>query len=485
MPSVILSALTLVYVVCALLLACYALGTLILLVLYVRHRRENRTPRQPEVSEWPMVAVQLPIYNELYVIERLLEACASLDYPRDRMLIQVLDDSTDETVTLVERKVAELRQRGLQIEQIRRPNRIGYKAGALAYGLTLIPDVPYVAIFDADFQPEPDFLKRTVPFLMDDPDLGMVQARWGHLNRDDNVLTRWEAVAVDGHFVVEQTARNRSGFLMNFNGTGGVWRVEAIADAGGWQDNTLTEDLDLSYRAQLEGWRFLYLPDVVVPGELPPDIAAFKQQQARWAKGSIQCMVMLLPQIWRSRRISLGQRMMATMHLCQYLVHPLIILMLLITPVLLISKNLQELPLGPLGFAWIAPPLVFVLSQQALYRDWKRRVIELPALVAFGTGIAWTNAGAVISGLIGKKGEFKRTPKYAHKRHGNKYAIGVNRNIYFEFGLSLYALWGASIAMRMSPQIVPYLMMYAFAFGVVALWGLRDVWQMRRDLFRL
>ncbi|MBE2184389.1 MAG: glycosyltransferase [Anaerolineae bacterium] len=477
----ILNFLTIVYVVCAVLLSIYALGTLVLLIIYLRHRHDKLVPPQVQDSDLPKVAVQLPIYNEMYVIERLIDACANLDYPRDRLYIQVLDDSNDETVDLVARKTEALREQGVNIQHIRRPERKGYKAGALAYGLELLREqgVELVTIFDADFMPQQDFLRQTVPFLMADSSLGMVQARWGHLNRDDSILTRWQAVAVDGHFVIEQTARNRAGLLMNFNGTGGVWRIAAIDQAGGWHDDTLTEDLDLSYRAQLEGWHFLYLPDVVVPGELPPHIAAFKQQQARWAKGSIQCMVMLLPQIWRCKRVTMSQRMMATMHLCQYLVHPFIIMMLLITPILLITRSLQSLPLGPLGFAWIAPPLVFVLSQQALYGDWKRRVLELPALVAFGTGIAWTNSNAVISGLFGQKGEFKRTPKYAQKRNGNKYALTMNRNIYFEMFLCAYALWGASVAIRMSPTIVPYLLMYAFAFGMVALWGVRDVWVLR------
>jgi cellulose synthase/poly-beta-1,6-N-acetylglucosamine synthase-like glycosyltransferase len=478
--TIIWTLLTAIYVICALLLCLYAIGTLVLLVVYLKRRKDEVVPIALTDADCPSVAVQLPIYNELYVVERLLEACAAFDYPKDKLLIQLLDDSTDETVDVAARKIAELQARGINAVHVRRPNRQGYKAGALGYGLTLLDEsVGFVAVFDADFVPQPDFLRQTVPFLVADAALGMVQSRWGHLNREDNVLTRWQAVAVDGHFVVEQTARNRAGFLMNFNGTGGVWRVAAIKSAGGWLDTTLTEDLDLSYRAQLEGWRFLYLPNVVVPGELPPHIAAFKQQQARWAKGSIQCMVQLVPVVWRSKRLTFVQRLMATMHLCQYMVHPFIILMLLITPVLLMTKSLQDLPLGPLGFAWIAPPLVFVISQFALYKDWKRRVIELPALVAFGTGIAWSNSNAVISGLLGRHEEFKRTPKYADKLRGNKYALRINYNIYVEMFLSAYALWGATIAIRMSPQIVPYLLMYAFAFGVVGVWGVREYWQLR------
>ncbi len=479
--TMILALMTALYVICAVLLTIYALGTLILLLLYLLHRRTRLAADPLPADALPCVAVQLPLYNELYVAERLLEACAALSYPREKLWIQVLDDSTDETVALVARKVAELRAGGVQITQVRRAVRSGYKAGALAHGLTLLPaEVAYTAVFDADFVPNPDFLLRTVPFMVRDPRLGMVQARWGHLNREDNILTRWQAIAVDGHFVVEQTARNRSGFMMNFNGTGGVWRVQAIREAGGWRDNTLTEDLDLSYRAQLAGWQFLYLPDVVVPGELPPDISAFKQQQARWAKGSIQCMLQLLPPIWASARVTLIQKVMATMHLCQYLVHPFILMMLLITPVLLITGSLAQLPMGPFGFAWLAPPLVFILSQRALYVDWKRRALELPALVAFGTGIAWSNAGAVISGLFGGRGEFRRTPKYAQQRTGNRYAVRGNRSAIVEALLSAYALWGALVALQLAPLVAPYLLMYAFAFGMVAGWGLREGWATRR-----
>lgn len=478
--TMILALMTALYSICAFLLTCYAIGTLILLLLYLFHRRARPDAGPVSTAELPGVAVQLPVYNELYVAERLLEACAALDYPREKLWIQVLDDSTDETAAIIARKVAALQARGVQIAQVRRDERRGYKAGALAHGLALLPaGVAFTAVFDADFVPPADFLVRTMPYLLRDSRLGMVQARWGHLNREDNILTRWQAIAVDGHFVVEQTARNRAGFLTNFTGTGGVWRVQAIREAGGWKDTTLTEDLDLSYRAQLAGWQFLYLPDVVVPGELPAQIAAFKQQQARWARGNTQCMLQLVPAVWTSARISPLQKVMATMHLCQYLANPLILAMLLLTPVLLLTGSLTQLPVGPLGIAWLAPPLVFVLSQRALYADWKRRVLELPALVAFGTGIAWSNAGAVLSGLFGGRGEFRRTPKTAQQRSGNRYALRGNSGVIIEVLLCGYAAWGALVALRLSPTVVPYLLMYAFAFGMVAAWGLREGWATR------
>lgn len=474
----VLTLVTTIYVVCALLLTLYAIGALVLLVTYLRHRHKSVSIQS--VNEWPTVAIQLPVYNELYVVERLLDSVAGLDYPRDRMIVQVLDDSTDDTTAVLADKVAALQAQGLTIHHIRRGSRQGYKAGALAYGLQHLQGAEMVAVLDADFVPPPEFLRRTVAPLVLDPSLGMVQARWGHLNSSDNVLTMGQMLALDGHFVVEQTARNRAGWLMNFNGTGGVWRVRAIEEAGGWQDSTLTEDLDLSYRAQLKGWRFLYLPDVVVPGELPPHIAAYKQQQARWAKGGTQCMALLIKPIWTNPQLTLMQRLMGTMHLCQYLVHPLIITMLLLTPPLLLTHTLEKLPLGPLGFAGLGPPLIFVISQRALYADWRRHLLALPALMALGTGMAWSNARAVVSGLLGRQEEFKRTPKYAAVRKSNKYSLRLNYNILFEIGLALYSLWGLELALRNAPSFVPYLLIYVIAFSVVGLWGLRDHVMMQR-----
>lgn len=474
----VLTLLTTIYVVCALLLTVYSVGVIILLITYLRYRHRNATPKP--VAEWPTVAVQLPIYNEMYVVERLLDSVAQLDYPREKLTIQVLDDSTDETTAIIANKVAELQERGLNIQHVRRGTRQGYKAGALAYGLSLLEGVEMVAVLDADFAPYPDFLRRTVAPLVHDPQLGMVQARWGHLNSEDNILTMGQSLALDGHFVIEQTARNRAGWLMNFNGTCGVWRVSTILDAGGWQDVTLSEDFDLSYRAQLKGWRFLYLPDVVVPGELPLHIAAYKQQQARWAKGSTQCMTLLLKPIWTSNRLTLMQRIMGTIHLCQYMVHPLIVLMLILTPPLLLTGSIQRLPLGVLSFAGLGPPLVFVISQHALYPDWWRRLLALPALLALGTGVAWSNANAVLNGLFARKGEFKRTPKYAATRRDNKYALRINRHIIWEIALAAYALWGILLASQLAPTFMPYLTIYMCAFGAVGFWGLRDYLALRR-----
>ena len=473
----LLNLLTALYVVCAILLSTYAVGALVHIISYWRHH--NDIIETPAIADWPTVAIQLPLYNEQYVVRRLIDAVANLDYPREKLTIQLLDDSTDETVGIVAAKVAARAKTGLNIQHIQRENRTGFKAGALAYGLTLL-DSEYVAVFDADFVPPVDFLRKTVPHMVANPLLGMVQGRWGHLNDRSSLMTRTQAMALDGHFVVEQTGRNRAGWLINFNGSGGIWRTQAIHEAGGWADETLTEDLDLSYRAQLKGWQFLYLPDVVVPGELPPDLAGYKQQQARWAKGGTQCMVMLLKRIWRSPDLRLSQRLMATAHLCQYMNAPLMIILLLLTPPLLVLTRM-DMPLGILGLAGVGPPLLYAMSQRALYPDWKRRFLHFPALMCIGTGLAWNNCRAVMSGLFTKRGEFKRTPKYAvNVGMRNSYRVHADKTILVELGFALYALAGALLALRYNPTFAPYLLIYAYAFGLVALWGIAETIRIER-----
>ena len=347
-----LGILSLVYLLCALLLILHALGTAVLLLVYWRTRHQSLAP--PPVSVWPRVAVQLPVYNERHVIERLLAAVAALDYPRQCLKVQVLDDSSDETSAIIRRMLPSLRAQGLDIQHLQRAQRRGYKAGALAEGLAQL-DCDLVAVLDADFVPPPDFLRRTVPHLVADEGIGMVQTRWGHLNWPDNALTRGQALALDGHFIVEQTARNRAGWFINFSGSGGVWRRSCILEAGGWSALTLTEDLDLSYRAQLAGWRFLYLPDVVVPAEVPPQMAAWKQQQARWARGSTRTLIGLLLPLWRAP-LPPAQRIMATLHLCQYLPHPLMLLMLLLTPLLLPGRPAAYAAAGSAGAGGAGAP---------------------------------------------------------------------------------------------------------------------------------
>ncbi len=471
------------YLLTALLLAVYASGALLLLLNYWRHRHEH--PEPPPVRDWPAVVVQLPIYNERYVVTRLLDAAARLDYPPDRLYIQLLDDSTDDTSAIAAAHIAALRQAaGPRIDHIRRPHRTGYKAGALAHGLALTT-CELAAVFDADFIPPPDFLRRTVPYFSDNPRLGMVQTRWGHLNPGDNALTRGQALALDGHFVVEQTARSRAGWLINFNGSAGIWRTDCIRDAGGWRDTTLTEDLDLSYRAQLKGWRFLYLPDIVVPAELPPQMMAYKQQQARWARGSTSALLLMVGPLWRAP-LSAGQRIMATLHLCQYLPHPLMLIMLLLTPALIALQGLHGIPLGPLGVLGLAPPLIYAASQHALYPDWRRRMLAFPLLLVLGTGIAWNNTCAVAGALLphARPAEFRRTPKFAARWTSSAYALRPDVSTIIEALLALYALLGALLALQRQPPLAPWLALYAYAFGMIVALSLRDQWLIYRSAAR-
>lgn len=476
----LLNLTAILYLLCAVALTVYAASQLFLLLIYWRHRRDEHPT--PQIDDWPSVLIQLPIYNERHVVERLLNAVAALDYPRERLFVQLLDDSTDETVQIAARHVSALQLTGMNIEHIRREKRSGYKAGALAYGLELIGDrAEYAVVLDADFILPPDFLRRTIPFLAADPGLGMVQTRWGHLNTFMNPLTMGQTLAIDGHFVVEQTARSRGGWLMTFNGSGGVWRISAIRDSGGWRDVTLTEDLDLSYRAQLAGWRFLYLPDVVVPGELPPQIAAFKQQQARWAKGSTQCLRHMFLPLWRSR-FTFFQRLMATLHLCQYMPAPIMLTLLILTPPLLVTGMLKNLPLGLLGLIGLATPVVYIVSQMATYPDWIRRMLGYPVLVALGIGISWSNAKAVIGGFFDYDTEFRRTPKFVQGWQASSYALRPDSSLVMEALLCLYSGASTVLAVVFNPAFAPYLAVYSFAFALIALWGIKDSLALRQRM---
>ncbi len=479
--STLTGLLAIVYTVCAVLLTFFTLGQIVLLLAYVMFRHRVTPAPTVEDSALPSVAVQLPVYNEKHVITRLLEAVAALDYPRDKLMVQVLDDSTDDTIALIAETVSRLRGEGLNIHHGRRENRTGYKAGALQHGLELLPHhVQFAAIVDADFVPPPDFLMKTIPYFGTDPKLAIIQTRWGHLNADDNLLTRAQALAIDAHFVVEQTARNRSGLLLTFNGTGGIWRIAAIRDSGGWSADTLTEDFDLSYRAQLRGWRYLYLPEVVVPGEIPPQIDAYKRQQARWAKGSTQVLFKLIVPVWRTPGLTLMQRLMATYHLCQYLPHPLMITLLLLSVPLLNARVLDDLPLAALGLVGLFPPLMHVVTQHLLNQ--RMRLIFFPALMILGTGLAWNNTradfSAIRSLITGKTGEFIRTPKFARGWQNSAYAAQGDNSMWVELGLAAYAVLATVLAWRVFPAVVPFLGLYAVSFGVVGMMSMADRWRL-------
>ncbi len=471
----------LIYVVCALALAIYAAGAFVLLLVWGRRQAEPVLPPSPPADAWPRVMVQLPVYNERLVIGRLIDAVAALDYPPDRLCVQVLDDSTDDTPDVVARHVARWRDAGLQIAHIRRGERAGYKAGALAAGLQRQPEAELVAVFDADFAPPPDFLQRVVPHFLVDDRVGMVQTRWGHLNAGENALTRAQALSLDGHFVVEQTARSWGGLLLNFSGSAGVWRASCIAAAGGWSFATLAEDLDLSYRAQLQGWRCLYLPDVVVPAEIPPQLTAYRQQQARWAKGSTQNLLLHGRALWRSRAHNLAQKFMGTLHLCQYVVHPLMLFLLLLTPPLLLVGGLQRLSLAPLGIAGIAPPLIYLVSQRHLYANWARRMLAFPVLMAASTGLVLSNTLAVLGALRGEPNVFRRTPKFDRQDwQRSSYALRRDNLVLGEAALAVYALGGVILALRHAPSLMPFMAIYALSFGLVTLWTLVEQARLRQ-----
>lgn len=460
------------HTVVALWLSLYGFQALALTLLYFRHRRASLPAERPTEGAWPAVVVQLPIYNERYVVERLIDAAAGLDYPRERLTIQILDDSTDDTTAIAEARAALHRAAGMNVQVLHRIDRSGFKAGALAFGLAQT-NAEFVAVFDADFRPKPDFLRKTIPAMLADPRAGMAQTRWSHLNDEYSLLTHAQSLALDGHFVVEQTARNRSGLLINFNGSGGVWRRACIEDAGGWQADTMTEDMDLSYRAQLAGWQTLYLPDVDAPAELPAQMEAFKRQQARWAQGSVQCLRKLTPRILRSD-LRWYQKLMALVHVSGYFSQPLIVLLLLTTLPLLWLREATPSYLAALVFASVGPPLLYAVAQAALYRDWKRRFLYLPALLAVGAGMTWSTTKAVWQGLTTWGGVFKRTPKFRLEgRSGgwnaNAYRLRSDWTVVGEIALFVYAVITACVAIQRGQYAaLPFIMLYVVGYAVVA-----------------
>jgi cellulose synthase/poly-beta-1,6-N-acetylglucosamine synthase-like glycosyltransferase len=454
---------------------------------YMKHR--DRVPGPPPpVREWPVVTVQLPIYNEMYVVDRLIDAVVALDYPRERLEIQVLDDSTDETQQIAELAVRRQAARGFDIKYLHREDRTGYKAGALEAGMAAARG-EFIAIFDADFLPPADFLTKTVPYLVDDDRLAVVQARWGHLNQSYSLLTKVQAVLLDGHFVLEHGSRHRSGCFFNFNGTAGVWRREAIADAGGWQHDTLTEDLDLSYRAQLRGWQFMFLPDLVTPAEVPVEMNAFKSQQHRWAKGSIQTCRKLLPYILLAD-LPLRVKVEAFFHLTANFNYLLMVaLSILMFPAMVVRYEmgwtemlLIDIPL--FAAATLSVVNFYAISQREAYPDWRNRVKYLPVVMAIGIGLAVNNAKAVIEALFGDSGEFKRTPKYGIERRqdewqGKKYHQSMPIQPLVELALGLY--FTVTVLYALANGIygtLPFLVLFQFGFLYM---GLTSIVQQLRD----
>ena len=397
-------------------LAGFGAHRLTIVFLYLKHARKKPQPKEL-FQELPLVTIQLPVFNEMHVVDRLLDSVAALDYPQDKMQIQLLDDSTDETVEICRQGIERLKARGFDAEHIHRTDRTGFKAGALENG-TQFAKGEYLFILDADFVPNADVLQKTIHYFTDEK-IGMIQTRWGHLNRTFNVLTRIQAMFLDGHLELEQTARNRSGRFFTFNGTGGIWRKSCIMDAGGWEHDTLTEDMDLSYRAQLKGWRFIFLNDVETPAELPVDMDGFKSQQHRWTKGSIQVCKKVLPAIWKSK-VPLFIKMEATAHLTSNFAY-----LLLIVLCFLIYPNQQAnapdfgkyttyIINGPIFFFASVSVIVFYVTAQKALRpgSWWKELPYLPLLLALGIGMSISNAKAVIEALFNHQSAFVRTPKY-------------------------------------------------------------------------
>ncbi len=487
-------AVMLPYFLVMVVLAAYGLHRYWLVYNFFKYRHNLPGP-PPPVTAWPKVTIQLPIYNERYVIERLVEAVSRFDYPRDLLEIQVLDDSTDETRQIARACVERYQALGLPITYHHRANRAGFKAGALGEGLRSATG-EFIAMFDADFLPAPDFLRLTLPYFADS-NVAVVQTRWTYLNRSYSALTEIESILLDGHFVIEHGARSRRGTFFNFNGTAGVWRRAAIEDAGGWEHDTLTEDTDLSYRAQLRGWRFLYLPAIECPSELPVDINAFKAQQARWAKGLMQTAKKILPRVLRSRQ-PWHVKSEAFFHLTANISYPLmVVLSTLLLPAMIVRFYqgwVQMLVIDlPLFLASTCSVSSFYLTaQRVLYpKTWKRTFWMLPFVMALGIGISVRNALAVLEAIFGVQSEFVRTPKYRIEgaaATGNTWFSKAYRNPagwmpFAEIGLGLY--FAATVVYAFQNEnyaTIPFLLLFVWGYLYTGVMSLGQTWLERLRL---
>jgi cellulose synthase/poly-beta-1,6-N-acetylglucosamine synthase-like glycosyltransferase len=469
-------------------------GILTVLAIYGVYRvkqviefwRYSKFPPQPKgafnADKLPVITVQLPLFNEMYVVERLVKAVTEIDYPRDRMEIQVLDDSTDETVSIAQATVEHYARAGFDIHYIHRDDRTGFKAGALEKGMKTAKG-ELIAIFDADFVPKPDFLRKLVHYFTD-PTVGCAQMRWAHINGSYNLLTRLQTIMLDGHFVIEQTTRNRSGNFFNFNGTAGIWRREAILLSGGWQHDTLTEDTDLSFRAQLMGWRFVYLLDEEAPAEIPVEINAFKAQQRRWAKGVLQVWFKLYRRIWYAP-LPMRVKLEMFFRLTGNISYPLMIVASFMQfPLLVVRYNqglhqLMMLDVPLLFFSTIS--VVFFYGSAIWYLDKKRgrRLWHLPLVMGLGIGLAFSNARAVIEALAGVKSDFVRTPKYRVEQTDDeswkrkKYKRKHGWLPLLELGFAFYFVLAIGYAVRMHMWgPIAFLMLFLFGYGYMGMMSL-------------
>ena len=467
----------------------YSFIQLHLVFLYLKNKKtESVEVDLIQPDDFPFVTIQLPVYNEVYVIERLIKTVAQFSYPKDKFEIQMLDDSTDETTEIISKVIEELSPSGVNIQLIRRPERVGFKAGALAYGMKMAKG-EFIAIFDADFLPRPDFLEKTVPFFADKK-IGVVQTRWEHINEDYSILTQMQAFGLDAHFTVEQTGRSTGNHFINFNGTGGVWRKSCIEDAGGWSADTLTEDLDLSYRAQLKGWKFKYLENVGAPSELPAAMNALKNQQFRWTKGAAECTRKNLIRVFRKKEIPLGTKLHAMFHLMNSFVFICILSMgILSVPLFYIKHNYSEYNIV-FDFASIFIICVFIVmafywvahssrveNKKEYLKDffWK-----FPFFLSVSMGMSLHNGIAVLEGLVGKKSPFIRTPKFnlttvSDEWKGKRYlASGISFITVLEGIFMLYFISGIALSFYYSNfAMLPFFAMLTFGYGFVFYWSVR------------
>jgi cellulose synthase/poly-beta-1,6-N-acetylglucosamine synthase-like glycosyltransferase len=475
-----------IYFVASLFLFSYGMNCYVVVWLFLRSYRKgqknNASIEEASKNLWdnhenvPTITTQIPLYNELNVAERAIRAAAAMDYPAGKHEVQVLDDSTDETRLIVDQVAEELRKEGKDVTVFRRSSRVGYKAGALEEGTNQAKG-EFLAVFDSDFVPQKDFLKRLIPFFLNDSKVGLVQARWGHLNKDYSLLTHTQSLGIDGHFIIEQSARAFSGLYMNFNGTAGIWRKQTIVDAGGWEHDTLTEDLDLSYRAQLAGWKATFVPDVVVPAEIPQTVAAFKSQQFRWAKGSIQTALKLFPKLIKSD-LRFFQKIQAYFHLTHYAIHPFMVtLAILGLPVILAAESRITtgffVGIGSLmSLATLAPSTLYWFSQKQAGIHWAKRLLGIPILVFTGVGIAISNTRAVLEALLGIQSGFIRTPKSGDKAL-KQYTVKMPILPILELVLSIYCWYSVVQFFPLNKWFVaPFLIIYAIGFGYIGLLGL-------------
>jgi cellulose synthase/poly-beta-1,6-N-acetylglucosamine synthase-like glycosyltransferase len=472
----------------------YCLSQADLVVRFIRKNRKISADKtqSPTMSfdELPGVTVQLPVYNEMYVVERLIDSITALEYPKNKLEIQVLDDSTDETTHVIDSKVDDLRAKGVDIQHVRRDNRQGFKAGALANGLRSAKG-DYIAIFDADFLPKPDFLLKTIPYFRDNR-IGVVQTKWGHVNENYSILTRLQAFALDAHFNIEQQGRDAGSFYFNFNGTAGVLRKQCILDAGNWQSDTLTEDLDLSYRAQLKGWKFKYLGDVVTPAEIPVTMSGLKAQQFRWAKGAAECAKKNLPAVLKSEKITLLTKVHAWCHLSNVTVFPCIFISALLSfPMLIIKTHYPQFSAFYPYFCFSLVSLLLMAAYYWISATKTERISPLAflskflAFLSFSMGFSLHNSIAVLDGYLGKKMPFVRTPKYNINSNKDswkrkKYTMRGNSAVmFFEILLAIYFVIAAIFAVVSREYgILPFYILLSVGFGAV---GWYTLWQTVTD----